>query len=285
MDAPAVPPLSWLPRSIADATFRAVYPAAFALHALPFHRACKWFGVDSPGRDIRDVYTASDSTGFADVEAFYEPTPGAPGAPIFVGPLAWEPPGIEPLPEFPEGPPIVFVSLGSSGSERALGRTLDAIAELPVRCMVATGANGSAQALPGNCVHFAEFLPYAQACGLASVVVCNGGAPAIYAALAAGRPIVAIPTNLDQILNLRAIVRVDAGRSIRVVAAEPRSIGRAIRALIADAPATRAGSAPRTTSTSAEGTVGAVRWIERLRRRPVRPSAAPVIDPAPGRIS
>ena len=81
--------------------FRAVYPAAFALHALPFHRACKWFGVDSPGRDIRDVYTASDSTGFADVEAFYEPTPGAPDAPVFIGPLAWEPPGIEPLPDIP----------------------------------------------------------------------------------------------------------------------------------------------------------------------------------------
>ena len=93
VDAPAVPPLSWLPRSIADATFRAVYPAAFALHALPFHRACKWYGVDSPGLDIRDVYTASDSTGFADVEAFYEPTPGAADAPVFIGPLAWEPPG------------------------------------------------------------------------------------------------------------------------------------------------------------------------------------------------
>ena len=153
VDAPEVAPLSWLPRRLADPIFRAVYPAAFAWHALPFHRACRSYGVESPGLDIRDVYTTSDATAFADVEAFYEPTPGATDAPIFIGPLAWEPVGAEPLPEFQDGPPIVFVSLGSSGSGRTLGRTLDAIANLSMRCVVATGASGSARAMPANCVH------------------------------------------------------------------------------------------------------------------------------------
>src|SRR5581483_10131915 len=78
VDAPDVAPLAWLPRSIADGVFRAVYPAAFALHALPFHRACRRFGVEPPGLDIRDVYTASDATAFADVEAFYGQAAAAP---------------------------------------------------------------------------------------------------------------------------------------------------------------------------------------------------------------
>ncbi len=184
VDAPAVPPLTWLPGRAATALFRAVYPAVFALHAVPFHRACKSFGVKPPGLDIRDVYTASDLTAFADVAALYEPSPAAADAPPFIGPLAWEPAATDPLPAFPDGPPIVFVSLGSSGPGELLPQVLEALAGLPVRCIVATGANAERLRLPANCIHSAEFVPYAAACAAASLVICNGGAPATYAALA-----------------------------------------------------------------------------------------------------
>ena len=208
VDAPEVPPLSWLPRSIADATFRAVYPAAFALHALPFHRACKWYGVDSPGLDIRDVYTASDSTGFADVEAFYEPTPGAADAPIFVGPLAWEPPGVEPLPEFPDGPPIVFVSLGSSGTERgASARCSTRLRRF--RCASSSRprtAIGQSR-LPANCIYAAEFVPYAAACADGRIGRVQWWGTGDVRCARRRSAVLALPTNLDQILNMRSIIR------------------------------------------------------------------------------
>jgi UDP:flavonoid glycosyltransferase YjiC (YdhE family) len=208
VDAPDVTPLAWLPRRVADVVFRATYPAAFALHALPFHRVCRRYGIKPPGLDIRDVYTASDATAFADVEAFYEPpartreAPAAAHAPLFIGPLAWEPPNAEPLPTFPAGPPIVFVALGSSGRSDALARVLRAVAAAPVRCVVATGMAGIA-ALPDNCIYRDAFVPYASACRAASLIICNGGAPACYAALRHGCRVIGIPSNLDQVLNLR----------------------------------------------------------------------------------
>ena len=138
-DAPIVPPLSWLPVPVANTLFRAAWPAAFALHALPFHQACRRFGVRPPALDIRDVYTASDATAFADVEAFYEPAGGESDLPTFVGPLAWTPPSPDRLPPMPDGSPIVFVSLGSSGPPGLLPRVLKGLAGLPVRIVVATG--------------------------------------------------------------------------------------------------------------------------------------------------
>jgi len=215
VDAPSIAALNWLPSSFANGVFRAVYPAAFALHALPFHRTCKAFGVRPPGRDIRDVYTASDVTAFADVEALYEPASCNTAGPLFIGPLAWTPSGGDLLPEFPEGHPIVFVSLGSSGANPLLTRALRALAEMPVRCVVATGARPKRDVvLPPNCIFSNDFVPYAAACAASAFVVCNGGAPATYAALSQGKPILAMTSNLDQILNMRTVQHHGGGRSV-----------------------------------------------------------------------
>ena len=50
---------------------------------------------------------------------------------------------------------------------------------------------------------------------MASLVVCNGGAPAAYAALTSGVPILAIVTNLDQILNMRSLGATGASITLR----------------------------------------------------------------------
>jgi UDP:flavonoid glycosyltransferase YjiC (YdhE family) len=215
VDAPSIAALNWLPSSVANAVFRGVYPAAFALHALPFHRACKAFGIKPPGLDIRDVYTASDVTAYADVETFYESVPGNTDGPLFIGPLAWTPSGSDLLPEFSEGHPIVFVSVGSSGANPLLTRALRALAEMPVRCVVATGARPKRDAvLPPNCIFSNDFIPYAPACAASAFVVCNGGAPATYAALLQGKPILAMTSNLDQILNMRTVQHHGGGLSV-----------------------------------------------------------------------
>lgn len=242
VDAPAVPQLGWLPQAISNPLFRIVYPAAFALHALPFRRACESFGVPSPRLDLRDIYTVSDHTAYADVEAFYEPAAIGDGGPRFIGPLAWEPHDSPPLPPIAKGPPVVFVSMGTSGSPTVLATVLKAVAPLPVRCIVATGPAGCAPPLPSNCIHAAAFVAYKEASARASVVVCNGGAPATYAALANGCRVIAMPANLDQILNMRALARACRGKlPIRRVLPRSRAIAEAIRmAIAAPAPDTRA---------------------------------------------
>ena len=213
VDAPPIASLRWLPQKVASAAFHALYPTAFALHALPFRAACRYFGVAPVEGDIREIYTASDSTAFADVEAFYEPTDGEPRTARFIGPLLWEPEGIPPLPEFPKGRPLVFVSLGSSGSRPVLQTTLAALEPLPIRCIVAVAGNADAIDVPSNCIHVAEIVRYSEGCQAAALVVCNGGAPSVYAAIEHGRPVVAIPGNLDQLLNARCLERLGAGRS------------------------------------------------------------------------
>lgn len=231
VDAPPVASLSWLPEFGANAVFRLAYPLAFAVHGSSFRRACRYYGVTPPGVDIRDVYTASDATAFADVGAFYEAS-GDEGEATFIGPLAWEPPGLhEPL-HVADGAPVVFVSVGSSGRASDWTRLLQALRHVRARLIVATSGQGKGiDGLP-RCIHQAEYVSYAQASAAATLVVCNGGAPATYAALRAGRPVLGMPANLDQLLNLRVVARLHAGARLRP--ADPASMARVIEAALTD---------------------------------------------------
>jgi UDP:flavonoid glycosyltransferase YjiC (YdhE family) len=74
--------------------------------------------------------------------------------------------------------------------------------------------------LPANCVFAADLISYDEACRVASVVVCNGGAPAVYAATAHGVPAIGIASNFDQVLNLAAMRR----RHESVTAIDVRSL-------------------------------------------------------------
>jgi UDP:flavonoid glycosyltransferase YjiC (YdhE family) len=265
VDAPDIASLNWLPRPVANAVFRAVYPAAFALHALPFRAVCRHFGVTPPGRDIRNIYTASDATSFADVEAFYEPSPAPADAPPFIGPLPWEPPGSDVLPELSDGPPIVFVSLGSSGDPGLLPRVLHVLAGLPVRCIVATGVPVNQVRLPVNCIHAADFVPYAAACAASSLVICNGGAPATYAALAAGKPVLALAGNVDQLANMQVVTRTGAGMTVDWRAVERRGLPLGFQPGTPsyDRTASRARAlAPQVTAAIRSGAVSD--WLQRL---------------------
>jgi UDP:flavonoid glycosyltransferase YjiC (YdhE family) len=225
--APSVPVLDWLSQPLADATFRLVYPIAFALHARPFRRACDHFGVESPGPDIRDIYTASDATAFADAEACYEPDASKAGA-TFIGPLSWQPVATEPLPIFEYGDPIVFVTLGSSGRTEMLPRLLAMLEQLPVRYIVAGESMENIANESGRCIFASPFINYADACARAVVTICNGGAPATYASLGAGTPVIGVVSNLDQVLNMRTVERLGAGLALRWRNADTRDLHQAI---------------------------------------------------------
>ena len=61
---------------------------------------------------------------------------------------------------------------------------------------------------------------------LAKLVICNGGSPAIHQALLQGTPVIGIPANLDQLLNMRFVVRSGAGLSLRADRVAPQRFGR-----------------------------------------------------------
>ena len=61
----------------------------------------------------------------------------------------------------------------------------------------------------------ADFLPGGAIAARADLVICNGGSPSTHQALQQGTPVLGIPANLDQLLNMQFVVASGAGLSLR----------------------------------------------------------------------
>lgn len=218
----------WLPISIADALFQATRPIAFALHCRPLNRIRKYHGLPPLGNDLRRVYTDADHVLYTDLPQFY-PGISLPSSHHFIGPLVWSPPA--PHPDWwnalPTGRTIVYVTLGSSGQAMLLPRILDSLKNHNITVIAATAGNSMPGTIPAN-ARVAKYLPGDQAAKRASLVICNGGSPTCQQALTAGVPIIGISSNLDQFLNMDAIVNAGIGENMRA----DRFRGDALAALV-----------------------------------------------------
>jgi UDP:flavonoid glycosyltransferase YjiC (YdhE family) len=126
----------------------------------------------------------------------------------YIGPVLWSP-TVEPpawWDSLPTDRPIVYVTLGSSGRSDLLEVVLQALAGLPVTVIAATAGRIDPKTVPPN-AFVADYLPGEEAASRAAVVICNGGSPTTQQALAAGKPVIGIASNLDQHLNMAAIER------------------------------------------------------------------------------
>jgi UDP:flavonoid glycosyltransferase YjiC (YdhE family) len=205
-------PLSgWLGDTAARALFRLFRGIGFAAHCRPLNIVLKEHGLPSIGSDIRVMYTWGDHVAYCDIPELM-PTWNLPPTHSYIGPVLWSP--SLPMPEWwgrlPERP-VVYVTLGSSGQVDMLPLVLDALAPLDVTVVAATAGRVSLQRVPSNaCV--ADFIPGADAAKRASLVICNGGSPTTYQALAAGVPVLGlVSNNMDQHLNMEGVVRAHAG--------------------------------------------------------------------------
>lgn len=217
-------------RPVVRRVFGRVQPLAFALHTRPLNRVRREYGLPSLGHDLRRTYTDADQVLYADAPELAPPHSLARGH-RFLGPVLWSPAVAAPdwWERLGDDRPVVYVSLGSSGKPALLAAALNGLAELPVT-VVAAAAGGSGSA-PRN-AFVAEYLPGEDACRRASVVVCNGGSPAVQQALAAGRPVVGIAANMDQHLSMGSVVTAGAGVLVRSEQATPRTVARAVRRLL-----------------------------------------------------
>jgi UDP:flavonoid glycosyltransferase YjiC (YdhE family) len=197
------------------------------------------YGLPGVGFDLRRVYTDADYVLYPDSEALI-PTCGRPQTHRYVGPLLWSPADKTPAwwRDLPEDRPIVYVTLGSSGSSRLLATVLEALGSEPVT-VIAALVDAVPDRLPPN-VRCADYLPGLEAAERARLVISNGGSPTAQQALAAGKPIIGLPANLDQHLNMDYVVRAGAGRSIRSEHVTAVAVRQAVRAVLADATFTHA---------------------------------------------
>jgi UDP:flavonoid glycosyltransferase YjiC (YdhE family) len=228
---PSVPAARLLGTGVAQALFNVIRPFAFAQHSVPLNRIRREYGLGSVGSDLRRVYTDADFVVYPDGEQLI-PTYGLPPNHRYIGPLLWSP-SLK-LPEWwddlPTDRPLVYVTLGSSGNTRLLSSVVDALATEPVVVMAAVVEARSVR-LPENVWH-SDFLPGIEAAQRADVVICNGGSPTAQQALAAGKPVIGLPANLDQHLNMDYVVRAGAGRSVRSENASVRAVRAAVREVL-----------------------------------------------------
>ncbi len=241
--------------------FRLARPAAFALHAAPLERLRRRHGLPPLG-GLLEAYTWGDHTLYADWPGLLQHDP-LPPTQRCLGPVQWSPD--LPLPpwwdELDERP-VVYLNLGSSGASGLLPALLEALAGLPCQVVAATAGAPVPSSLRSGNVRVAEFLPGAQVVERAALVIGNGGSPGSYQALAAGVPVLALPSNLDQHLMAQALASLGCARVLRTEGLRPGRVARAVREILQD-----------------EGCREAARWVAaELARWDARAAFAAFVD-------
>lgn len=194
-----------------EALARPFVPMVAHTHSLAFNRARRKWGL-GPVDGLRGAYSHGTMSLYPDLPEL-APTRGAPRTHRYLGPMVWQPPVEKPgwWSELPEERPIIYVTLGSSGSVRTLRMVAEALASERVTVVVSTA--GQDVTLPPS-FFVAPYVPGSELCGRASVVISNGGSGTTYQALEHGVPILGIPANADQYLAMGPVAAQRAGRLV-----------------------------------------------------------------------
>jgi UDP:flavonoid glycosyltransferase YjiC (YdhE family) len=214
--------------------FPRALPTVFDYFAAPVNRLRKENHLPPVG-SLPEVLAFGDQTLHPDPLRLV-PTVGAPAAHRHLGPVLWAPKIERPSwwSRLDPKRPTVYVTLGSSGRSELLPAVVAAVADLGAQALVATAGRASVPTPPAGC-HVATYLPGDEAAARAHLVVSNGGSTTSYQALAAGRPVVGVASNLDQYLAMQAITRAGAGVLVRAGSATRPQLQAAIRAGLEDA--------------------------------------------------
>jgi UDP:flavonoid glycosyltransferase YjiC (YdhE family) len=231
---PSLPLTRVVPPRLLGAVYRLAEPLAYAVHVGEMNRVRKEFGIPALPADLREMYTEGSYVLYPDIPEFV-PACNLPANHRYVGICQWTPPSAKPdwwdrMCVDPK--PKVFVSLGSSGPLRAVPALLKALSKLPVTVLIAT----SGRPIPnlGPHVYVADLLPFSETAGQASVVVSHGGSGGLYPAIAAGTPVLGIPSNADQHLSTAVLEESGAGLGVRVEEASQDRLLRALERLLFD---------------------------------------------------
>lgn len=202
---PDIPLTRVLPVAFAEAVFNAVRPLAFAMHALPMKSLRQKYGMNTDGVTLQNAYTDADAVCYCDIPGCFELI-GAPTTHRIVGPLVWDALASEPewWSSLEVEKPTIYMTLGSSGRTDMVARFAGALVARGWQVILSL-AGKQMEVPPVKGLYVAEMIPGASACRRADVVICNGGSPTSQQALQAGKPVLCVPTNLDQFLNAHAL--------------------------------------------------------------------------------
>lgn len=229
---PSLPITRLMSPRLLNPFFRLTEPLAFAVHVRPINRVRTEYGLPPLPADIRAMYTDADYVLYADIPEFV-PTTNLPETHHYVGICPWTPP--TPKPEWwdrmrADSRPKIFVALGSSGPLKALPRLLKVLEKMRVSVLLST--SGRSMPAVADSVYVADLLPFAEAARESSAVVSHGGSSSVYPSLAAGTPVLGIPSNADQQLSAAVLEESGAGLGVRIEDASEKRLGDAMERLL-----------------------------------------------------
>ena len=217
----------------AQAVFAVVRPFAFAYHCRPLNRVRKEMGLPSLGYDLRNVYTDADEVLYADIPEL-APAYDLPPTHHYLGPMPWSAAVKKPdwWDRLPSGKPVVYVTFGTSGDRGLLPVVLEGLADLPVTVIAATVGRTGLGRVPSN-AFIADYLPGDDAVARSAIVICNGGTLSVQQALLARVPVLGIATNMNQHLNMRAVIqRTGAGELLRAGTVTPAIVASVVSRML-----------------------------------------------------
>ncbi len=224
--------------------FPVAMPKVFSHFASPVNRLRRKHGLPAIG-SLLEVLTHGDHTLYVDTPSLV-PVENAPETHRFLGPVIWSPdlPLDPKIAERPQGRPLIYVTLGSSGSLDVLPLVIDALADLPVDVVLSTLGRFCERSLPPHfSVH--SLVPGDQVARRAALVISNGGSTTSYQALAEGTPVIGLPSNLDQYLAMTHMAKTGAAALVRARTATTRQIRDEVVKLLDDPGAKRAAEGVR----------------------------------------
>jgi UDP:flavonoid glycosyltransferase YjiC (YdhE family) len=229
---PQLPMTRFLGVPLSQIMFHISRPLAFGLHCIPLNSVRRHYGLESLGHDLRRIYTDADEVLLADLPDYFPITAEAKHH-RYLGPVPWSPRvkkpswwwGID------NSRPIVYLTLGSSGVVELLPIALEALSVLPVTVIATTAGRTDLSSVPENAL-VSDYIPGDEAAGMAALVVCNGGSLTTYQAIQGGTPVLGIPSNLDQHLNMSYLVDAGIGEVLRSERAGVEGIRQAVKRLL-----------------------------------------------------
>ncbi len=232
--APEIPVTRWLGHRFADRLINVIWPLVERRHLADVNRVRRRHGLPGHG-SLRDFYCDGDSVLYADAPEI-APLHRAPANHAHIGPVVWSPPG--PLPAWwgealAQPSRRVYISMGSTGDASLLPRLVRVCRDAGLVCIVSTAGRRQVRPEAGK-VYVADFICGNRAAAAAAFVVCNGGSPSTYQALAQGRPALGICSNLDQLLNMQRVAAAGAGILLHAGQAAGGRLRRAVASLLAD---------------------------------------------------
>jgi MGT family glycosyltransferase len=130
--------------------------------------------------------------------------------------------------------PVIFISMGSSGSPELFKAIVTSFASQPYDVFVATTTimeKAEFGQIPENVI-IEKFFPPIEVAALADVAVIHGGQGTVYSTLFAGTPFVGVPMFSDQQYHLEAMVRRGCGLVLKRDQCTPQSLLGAVRQIL-----------------------------------------------------